>query len=76
MAEPTGKVQRLGENEQVENCRFYEQRYPSLEGFVMVRVKSISASAAYVQVWQIECAAGCVLLPNSYPTINPRNEHT
>jgi|EP00670_Eutreptiella_braarudii_P001708 translation initiation factor 2 subunit 1 len=76
MAEPTGKVQRLGENEQVENCRFYEQRYPSLEGFVMVRVKSISASAAYVQLMEYNNIEGMIPLTElSRRRIRSVNKH-
>jgi translation initiation factor 2 subunit 1 len=69
-------VQRLGENEQVENSRFYEQKYPSLEAFVMVRVKTISASAAYVQLLEYNNIEGMIPLTElSRRRIRSVNKH-
>eukprot|EP00668_Euglena_longa_P038240 GGOE01049234.1.p1 GENE.GGOE01049234.1~~GGOE01049234.1.p1 ORF type:complete len:333 (-),score=139.80 GGOE01049234.1:250-1212(-) len=71
-----GKVQRLAENEQVENCRFYEQKYPKLEDFVVVRVKSITASAAYVQLLEYNNTEGMIPLSElSRRRIRSVNKH-
>jgi translation initiation factor 2 alpha subunit (eIF-2alpha) len=32
------------------NCRFYEDKYPEVESFVMVNVKQIAEMGAYVKL--------------------------
>lgn len=32
------------------NCRFYEEKYPEIDSFVMVNVKQIADMGAYVKV--------------------------
>jgi translation initiation factor 2 alpha subunit (eIF-2alpha) len=32
------------------NCRFYEEKYPEVESFVMVNVKQIAEMGAYVKL--------------------------
>lgn len=32
------------------NCRFYEEKYPEIESFVMVNVKQIAEMGAYVKL--------------------------
>eukprot|EP00667_Euglena_gracilis_P013984 EG_transcript_14462 len=69
-------VQRLAENDQVENCRFYEQKYPKLDDFVVVRVKSITASAAYVQLLEYNNTEGMIPLTElSRRRIRSVNKH-
>lgn len=60
----------------MENCRFYEQKYPLLDAFVMVRVKSISASAAYVQLLEYNNIEGMIPLTElSRRRIRSVNKH-
>jgi len=73
---PQVQIPRLAENEQVENCRFYEQKYPLLDAFVMVRVKSISPSAAYVQLLEYNNIEGMIPLTElSRRRIRSVNKH-
>jgi hypothetical protein len=39
------------------NCRFYEEKYPEVESFVMVNVKQIAEMGAYVKL--LEYGAWC-----------------
>ena len=36
------------------NCRFYEEKYPEVESFVMVNVKQIAEMGAYVKLLEYE----------------------
>ena len=39
------------------NCRFYEEKYPEVESFVMVNVKQIAEMGAYVKLLEYgKCA--------------------
>lgn len=37
-------------NMSLTNCRFYEEKYPEVESFVMVNVKQIAEMGAYVKL--------------------------
>ena len=39
------------------NCRFYEEKYPEIESFVMVNVKQIAEMGAYVKLLEY---GGCI----------------
>lgn len=41
------------------NCRFYEEKYPEVESFVMVNVKQIAEMGAYVKLLEYGgCSTG------------------
>lgn len=41
------------------NCRFYEEKYPEVESFVMVNVKQIAEMGAYVKLLEYGgCSVG------------------
>lgn len=42
------------------NCRFYEEKYPEVESFVMVNVKQIAEMGAYVKLLEY---GGCSVEP-------------
>ncbi|KAH9824644.1 Eukaryotic translation initiation factor 2 subunit alpha [Teratosphaeria destructans] len=44
------------------NCRFYEERYPEIDSFVMVNVKSIAEMGAYVKLLEYDNIDGMILL--------------
>ncbi|KAK4690154.1 translation initiation factor 2 subunit 1, partial [Lecanoromycetidae sp. Uapishka_2] len=44
------------------NCRFYENKYPDLEEFVMVNVKQIAEMGAYVKLLEYDNIDGMILL--------------
>jgi translation initiation factor 2 subunit 1 len=39
------------------NCRFYEEKYPEVESFVMVNVKQIAEMGAYVKLLEYGASA-------------------
>jgi hypothetical protein len=46
----TEEEQRHTHNMSLTNCRFYEEKYPEVESFVMVNVKQIAEMGAYVKL--------------------------
>ncbi|KAI9830590.1 MAG: hypothetical protein M1826_004616 [Phylliscum demangeonii] len=44
------------------NCRFYEEKYPEVESFVMVNVKQIAEMGAYVKLLEYDNIDGMILL--------------
>eukprot|EP00996_Jenningsia_fusiforme_P001044 NODE_1954_length_1345_cov_28.606481_g1771_i0.p1 GENE.NODE_1954_length_1345_cov_28.606481_g1771_i0~~NODE_1954_length_1345_cov_28.606481_g1771_i0.p1 ORF type:complete len:334 (+),score=80.94 NODE_1954_length_1345_cov_28.606481_g1771_i0:151-1152(+) len=75
-AEDQPFVRRLRSMEAPENCRYYEQRYPQLEDFVMVRVTNISETAAYVQLLEYNKIEGMIPLTElSRRRIRSVNKH-
>ena len=46
----TGEEQEHISNMSLTNCRFYEEKYPEVESFVMVNVKQIAEMGAYVKL--------------------------
>lgn len=44
------------------NCRFYEEKYPEVESFVMVNVKQIAEMGAYVKLLEY---GGCRAEPRT-----------
>lgn len=44
------------------NCRFYEEKYPEIDSFVMVNVKSIQEMGAYVKLLEYDNIDGMILL--------------
>eukprot|EP01010_Urceolus_cornutus_P002387 NODE_3048_length_420_cov_89.749326_g2432_i0.p1 GENE.NODE_3048_length_420_cov_89.749326_g2432_i0~~NODE_3048_length_420_cov_89.749326_g2432_i0.p1 ORF type:complete len:130 (-),score=16.85 NODE_3048_length_420_cov_89.749326_g2432_i0:3-392(-) len=72
----TTSIIPLQPNEVVEGCRFYEQMYPEMEAFVMVRVKSISDTAAYVVLLEYNNIEGMIPLSElSRRRIRSVNKH-
>ncbi|KAF4335959.1 eukaryotic translation initiation factor 2 subunit alpha [Fusarium beomiforme] len=47
---------------QNENCRFYEEKYPEIDSFVMVNVKQIAEMGAYVKLLEYDNIDGMILL--------------
>ncbi|KAF2144574.1 uncharacterized protein K452DRAFT_266523 [Aplosporella prunicola CBS 121167] len=45
-----------------QNCRFYEQKYPEVDEFVMVNVKQIAEMGAYVKLLEYDNIDGMILL--------------
>jgi translation initiation factor 2 subunit 1 len=43
------------------NCRFYEEKYPEVESFVMVNVKQIAEMGAYVKLLEYGGFGGIIL---------------
>lgn len=48
--------------ESLTNCRFYEEKYPEIESFVMVNVKQIAEMGAYVKLLEYDNIDGMILL--------------
>ncbi|KAF4450907.1 translation initiation factor 2 subunit 1 [Fusarium austroafricanum] len=46
----------------LENCRFYEEKYPEIDSFVMVNVKQIAEMGAYVKLLEYDNIDGMILL--------------
>ncbi|KAF2752871.1 eukaryotic translation initiation factor-like protein 2 subunit alpha [Pseudovirgaria hyperparasitica] len=44
------------------NCRFYEEKFPEVESFVMVNVKQIAEMGAYVKLLEYDNIDGMILL--------------
>lgn len=44
------------------NCRFYEEKYPEIDSFVMVNVKQIAEMGAYVKLLEYDNIDGMILL--------------
>lgn len=44
------------------NCRFYEERFPEIDSFVMVNVKQIAEMGAYVKLLEYDNIDGMILL--------------
>ncbi|KAK6430743.1 eukaryotic translation initiation factor 2 subunit alpha, partial [Oleoguttula sp. CCFEE 5521] len=44
------------------NCRFYEEKYPEIDSFVMVNVKQIAEMGAYVKLLEYDNIHGMILL--------------
>ncbi|KAJ9636878.1 hypothetical protein H2199_007872 [Coniosporium tulheliwenetii] len=44
------------------NCRFYEEKYPEVESFVMVKVMQIAEMGAYVKLLEYDNIDGMILL--------------
>ncbi|KAL2165675.1 hypothetical protein VTG60DRAFT_4045 [Thermothelomyces hinnuleus] len=44
------------------NCRFYEEKYPEIDSFVMVNVKQIADMGAYVKLLEYDNIDGMILL--------------
>ncbi|KAJ6181268.1 Translation initiation factor 2 alpha subunit [Penicillium mononematosum] len=44
------------------NCRFYEDKYPEVDSFVMVNVKQIAEMGAYVKLLEYDNIDGMILL--------------
>jgi translation initiation factor 2 subunit 1 len=44
------------------NCRFYEEKYPSVDSFVMVNVRQIAEMGAYVKLLEYDNIDGMILL--------------
>ena len=44
------------------NCRFYEEKYPEIDSFVMVNVKQIAEMGAYVKLLEYDSIDGMILL--------------
>ncbi|KAF2719277.1 eukaryotic translation initiation factor 2 subunit alpha [Polychaeton citri CBS 116435] len=44
------------------NCRFYEEKYPEIDSFVMVNVKQIAEMGAYVNLLEYDNIDGMILL--------------
>jgi translation initiation factor 2 subunit 1 len=57
---------RLGtattDNMSYSNCRFYEEKYPEIDSFVMVNVKQIADMGAYVKLLEYDNIDGMILL--------------
>ncbi|KAH7248847.1 translation initiation factor 2, alpha subunit [Fusarium redolens] len=45
-----------------QNCRFYEEKYPEIDSFVMVNVKQIAEMGAYVKLLEYDNIDGMILL--------------
>lgn len=50
------------ESQSLTNCRFYEEKYPEIESFVMVNVKQIAEMGAYVKLLEYDNIDGMILL--------------
>jgi translation initiation factor 2 subunit 1 len=46
------------------NCRFYEEKYPEVESFVMVNVKQIAEMGAYVKLLEYGMKTGQLVQQN------------
>jgi len=46
----------------LKNCRFYEEKYPEIDSFVMVNVKQIAEMGAYVKLLEYDNIDGMILL--------------
>ena len=44
------------------NCRFYEEKYPEIDSFVMVNVRQIAEMGAYVKLLEYDEIDGMILL--------------
>ena len=44
------------------NCRFYEEKFPEIDSFVMVNVKQIAEMGAYVKLLEYDNIDGMILL--------------
>ncbi|KAL1960651.1 hypothetical protein VTO42DRAFT_7230 [Malbranchea cinnamomea] len=44
------------------NCRFYEEKYPEIDSYVMVNVKQIAEMGAYVKLLEYDNIDGMILL--------------
>jgi hypothetical protein len=55
------------------NCRFYEDKYPEVESFVMVNVKQIAEMGAYVKL--LEYGTLGVSLNSASPSADLRRQH-
>ncbi|POS85581.1 Eukaryotic translation initiation factor 2 subunit alpha [Erysiphe pulchra] len=44
------------------NCRYYEEKYPEIDSFVMVNVKQIAEMGAYVKLLEYDNIDGMILL--------------
>lgn len=44
------------------NCRFYEEKYPEIDSFVMVNVRQIAEMGAYVKLLEYDDIDGMILL--------------
>ncbi|KAI9715032.1 MAG: hypothetical protein M1828_001068 [Chrysothrix sp. TS-e1954] len=44
------------------NCRFYEERYPEVDSFVMVNVRQVAEMGAYVKLLEYDDIDGMILL--------------
>lgn len=76
MAEGHVQITRLEPHDLVANCRFYEKKYPEIEELVMVRVKTISETAAYVQLLEYNAIEGMIPLSElSRRRIRSVNKH-
>ncbi|KAM7185418.1 Mitochondrial carrier domain containing protein [Rhypophila sp. PSN 637] len=49
-------------NTSYSNCRFYEEKYPEIDSFVMVNVKQIADMGAYVKLLEYDNIDGMILL--------------
>ncbi|KAF5530080.1 eukaryotic translation initiation factor 2 subunit alpha [Fusarium mexicanum] len=47
---------------QNQHCRFYEEKYPEIDSFVMVNVKQIAEMGAYVKLLEYDNIDGMILL--------------
>jgi translation initiation factor 2 alpha subunit (eIF-2alpha) len=54
------------------NCRFYEEKYPEVESFVMVNVKQIAEMGAYVKLLEY---GGETLRLDAWVPINRHRQH-
>jgi len=67
---------KMEPNEQVEHCRFYEERLPALEQSIVARVKSITETAAYVVLLEYGNIEGMIPLSElSRRRIRSVNKH-
>merc|ERR1712000_378750 len=56
------KAAIMSDSDSLTNCRFYEEKYPEVESFVMVNVKQIAEMGAYVKLLEYHNAEGMILL--------------
>ncbi|KAK5063094.1 eukaryotic translation initiation factor 2 subunit alpha [Exophiala bonariae] len=52
----------MADSDSLTNCRFYEEKYPEIESFVMVNVKQIAEMGAYVKLLEYDNIDGMILL--------------
>ncbi|EXJ78393.1 translation initiation factor 2 subunit 1 [Capronia coronata CBS 617.96] len=52
----------MSDPDSLTNCRFYEEKYPEVDSFVMVNVKQIAEMGAYVKLLEYDNIDGMILL--------------
>ena len=59
---PSSKAPAVLTTMSLTNCRFYEEKYPEIDSFVMVNVKQIAEMGAYVKLLEYDNIDGMILL--------------